>query len=247
MLNLKFAAGTDRGLIRELNEDSYRIVEGSAGTPYAFIIADGMGGHNCGEIASNTAADFVCDYVKNHEPGLAPAENCKTLLNGLLKDANTAVYNKSLEIPAATGMGTTLTMAVFLEGTVTVAHVGDSRLYLVRNGQLRQITTDHSYIEELVRNGSLTRAEAERHPRKNLITRAIGCTPELEVDTMSLETEKNDIFILCTDGLTNMLSEDEILRSVLEDEPEAACRKMIDSANNHGGEDNITVIVINCE
>ena len=244
---MKFAAGTDRGLVREINEDSYNLIAGGAEAPYVFIIADGMGGHNCGEIASRAAVEYISESIVQTPSKFLSEESIEAELRTLVEEANSAVYQKSLEQPEANGMGTTLTMAIIVNKTMKVAHVGDSRLYLVRAGKMQQITTDHSYIEELVRKGSLTREEAERHPRKNIITRAIGCSPELEVDIVSLTTEKDDIYILCTDGLTNMLGEDEISEIVKNNTPDAACEKLVEEAKKQGGEDNITVIVINCE
>ena len=243
---MKFAAGTDRGLIRELNEDSYNIITNVADHTCVFIIADGMGGHNGGEIASRMAVDYISNFIAGN-PDRFLSANWGSELKNLVEAANTAVYQKSLESPEINGMGTTLTMAVVRDSEMTVAHVGDSRLYLARNGEMSQVTADHSYIEELVRKGSLTREEAEKHPRKNVITRALGCTPELEVDILNLVNEKNDLWILCTDGLTNMLSEDEIYETAAGNDPETACKMLIEAANRQGGEDNITVIVIKYE
>lgn len=242
---MKFAAGTDRGLVREINEDSYSVIADCEETPYVFIIADGMGGHNCGEIASRAAVEHISSSMSEHN--FFPEESRGTELRKLVESTNTAVYQKSLESPEANGMGTTLTMALVIDKVMTVAHVGDSRLYLVRAGNMQQVTEDHSYIEELVRKGTLTREEAEKHPRKNIITRAIGCSPILEVDILSMTMEKDDIFILCTDGLTNMLDENEIVEIAKNNDPDAACMQLIDAAKKQGGEDNITVIVIKCE
>ncbi len=244
---MKFASATDRGLVREINEDSCIAIAGSANNPCVFIIADGMGGHNCGEIASRAAVEYIKDAIACNNRSPLTLENCEAELRKLVEDTNTAVYRKSLERLEANGMGTTLTMAVVINTTMIVAHVGDSRLYLMRSGNIMQVTEDHSYIEELVRNGTLTREEAENHPRKHVITRAIGCLPELEVDVFCLTIEINDIFILCTDGLTNKLNKDEIDEIVRSSDPEAACKQLIDAAKKQGGEDNITVIVIKCE
>ncbi len=244
---MKFAAGTDRGLVRELNEDSYRILPGSSQSSCVFIVADGMGGHNCGEVASRMAVDYLSEAITGEGAGICSSEDTGAGLRRLVEDTNRAVYEKSLERPEVNGMGTTLTTAVINNNTITVAHVGDSRLYLIRNGKMLQLTEDHSYISELVKNGSLTREEAEHHPGKNIITRAIGSSPELEVDILSREIEKEDIFLMCTDGLTNMLDEAEIYDVIVGCEPEKACSELIEAAKVKGGEDNITVIVIKCE
>ena len=244
---MKFDARTDRGLIREINEDSFNVIEGCAEAPYAFIIADGMGGHNCGEIASRAAVEYISNCIANETGRFLPVEGREAELKKLVVDTNSEVYKRSLESPEANGMGTTLTMVLIKGSVMTVAHVGDSRLYMVRDRKMKQLTEDHSYIEELVKKGSLTRKEAENHPRKNIITRAIGCMPELEVDILSLTIEKNDIFILCTDGLTNMLGEDEIYEAVKDNDPNAACSLLVEAAKRQGGEDNITIIAIKCE
>jgi len=244
---LRFAAGTDIGLIRDTNEDYYRIIHESSQDAYAFIIADGMGGHSCGEIASRMAVEYISDIVERSGSSLFSCLNIGEEIKKLLKEANINVFEASLSNPEASGMGTTLTMAVIARGKVTVAHVGDSRLYMARSGSLRQITEDHSFIRELIKKGTLTREEAESHPRKHVITRAIGTSRELEVDILELEAEKGDIFLLCTDGLTNMISEDEIYRVIIDNEPEKACAELIEAAKSKGGEDNITVIVIKYE
>ncbi len=244
---MKFAAGTDRGLIRELNEDSYRILPDSSQSPCVFIIADGMGGHNCGEVASRMAVDHLSESIINEGIGIWSRGDVGAELRKFVEDTNRAVFDKSLERPEANGMGTTLTAAVINENTITVAHVGDSRLYLIRNGKMIQLTEDHSYIGELVKNGSLTREEAEHHPGKNIITRAIGSSPDLEVDILTSDIEMEDIFLLCTDGLTNMIGENEIYNVIVSCEPEKACPGLIEAARAKGGEDNITVIVIKCE
>lgn len=244
---MKYAAGTDKGLVREINEDSYNIIPGSQEAPYVFIVADGMGGHNCGEIASSAAVEYISGYFTQNAGSFLNAGDRGLALKKLVEAANQEVWQKSMESPETNGMGTTLTMAVIADNIITVAHVGDSRLYLARSGNMRKVTDDHSYIEELVRKGSLTREEAENHPGKNIITRAIGSSPELEVDILSLTMETDDMVILCTDGLTNMLCEGEIYETAGSAEPEAACEQLIEAAKKHGGEDNVTVIIIKCE
>jgi serine/threonine protein phosphatase PrpC len=241
---LRFAAESDRGLVREINEDCYRIIKGFSRTPSVFIVADGMGGHNCGEIASRMTVEYISGAVEQGLLDLGSREDMEEALNEIVKGANKAVIEASLEQPEMSGMGTTMTMAVICGNIVTVAHVGDSRVYLVRAGNIRQLTEDHSYIGELVRNGTITREEAKEHPSKHVITRAIGSSTALEADIVSLECEKDDIFVLCTDGLTNKLEEDEILDIAAGNEPDGACTKLINAAKSKGGEDNITVIVI---
>jgi protein phosphatase len=246
--NLKYAACTDRGLVRDNNEDSYRIIEGTAINPYAFIVADGMGGHNCGEVASRMAVDYISEAILKNNYCSVSNTDLESVIRSLVEEANSKVFQRSLENDQYSGMGTTLTMAVAFDGgPMIVAHVGDSRLYQIRSGVIKQITDDHSYIEELVRNGSLTREEAENHPQKNIITRAIGSSETLIVDILNLHPMKNDAYILCTDGLTNKVSKSILAKTVLENDPEPACRQLVEEAIRQGGEDNITVIVIKCE
>lgn len=244
---MRFAAGTDRGLIRESNEDNYRIIPRSSKNPCVCVIADGMGGHNCGEVASRMAVDFIGNCVEQDSKSLFLCDDMDNEIRKLVENANKAVFETSLQNPDASGMGTTLTMVVIVGERVTVAHVGDSRLYLIRDEMIQQITEDHTYICELIKNGTLTREEAEFHPRKHVITRAIGSSPDLEIDMLNLEIQEEDILLLCTDGLTNMICDDEIYRIAKANEPEAACKGLIEAAKSKGGEDNITVIVIKCE
>ncbi len=244
--SLKFAADTDRGLLREINEDSCRIIPGCSSSPYVFIIADGMGGHKCGEVASSMTVDYIGELIRNNSCRFG-SESMQQELSRIVEQANRAVYEKSQDSDEFSGMGTTLTMALIDGKMLTAAHVGDSRLYLVRAGEIRQLTEDHSYIGELLKNGTLTMEEAENHPRKNVITRAIGSSPEILVDIINQEIREDDIFVLCTDGLTNMICENEIYEIVRDNEPETACKKLIEAANRQGGDDNITVIVIKCE
>jgi len=242
---MKFAVKSDKGRVRENNEDSYNIISGYPKTSFAFIIADGMGGHNSGEVASKMAVEFAGDYIRNFPGKFSCEEDIPAAIREVMQKANARVYNKSLEQEANFGMGTTFTIA-FIHGTkLFIGHVGDSRVYLIREGSIELLTTDHSFIEELIRNGSLTREEAHNHPGRNVITRALGCFEEIQIDTYSCDLLKGDFILLCTDGLTNMLDENEI-KAVVEklDEPQSICDELVRRANENGGEDNITVIVI---
>jgi PPM family protein phosphatase len=244
---LRFAAKSDKGIVRETNEDFCNMISGYPGIPVTFIIADGMGGHNSGEIASRTAVDHISNSILKTADLFSENTDIAGIIKRLILDANQAVYGESVKYTGNHGMGTTLIITVIIGKIMYVGHVGDSRLYMIRNDEISQITVDHSYIEELVRNGSLTREEADKHPSKHIITRALGCSEELEVDTYICEMEENDLFVLCTDGLTNMLDEDEIKRIACSNPPMEACEELVNSANSNGGEDNITVIVIKNE
>lgn len=242
---MKYAVKSDRGLVREVNEDSYDIISGCPGNLAAFIIADGMGGHNSGEIASKLAVDFASSHISQAPEQFSREEDIVPALKSIMEKANAYVYKYSMEHEDNFGMGTTLIIAVICQNKLYIGHVGDSRVYLIRDGKIEQLTTDHSYIEELIRNGSLTREEAQSHPSRNVITRALGCLEDVQIDTYTYDIQQDDLILMCTDGLTNKLEESEITDIVLgADCLESACDKLVDKANEKGGEDNITVILI---
>jgi serine/threonine protein phosphatase PrpC len=226
------AGVTDTGRRRRRNEDSY-VCE-----PPLFAVADGMGGAQAGEVASRLAA-AVLEEANGEELS-------RERVVELIREANRRVFRRSSEDAAASGMGTTMTVAlVESQDTVAIGHVGDSRAYLVRDGRLEQLTEDHSLVAELMRSGKLSPEEAEAHPQRSVITRALGTEPDVDVDAFTVETQPGDVFLLCSDGLTTMISDDEIL-AVLRDSPgdlDAAARRLVEAANSSGGEDNITVVV----
>jgi len=223
-------ASTDTGQVRDGNEDSYLVDRRLD----LFAVADGMGGHRAGEIASATALD-----------GLKAAVDEGTPVADAVGRANTAVWDKAAGDTDLAGMGTTLTAAIFDAGTLTIAHVGDSRAYLLRDDRLERLTTDHSLVEELIRDGKLTEEQAAVHPQRSIITRALGVDSSVEVDVYSLVLQGGDRVILCSDGLTSMVRTAgiaEVLRA--EPDPTAAANALVDAANAAGGEDNITVVVL---
>jgi protein phosphatase len=230
-LRLVVGASTDVGQVRDHNEDAY-LVDDELGL---VAVADGMGGHQAGEVASATALEALRAAIGSGE-GIRDA----------VTSANEAVYDKSTTDERLRGMGTTLTAGTLAAGgTLLLGHVGDSRAYLVHDRELHRLTTDHSLVEELVRAGELTEAEAEADPRRSMITRALGIEPEVEVDLYPVPLVSGDRILLCSDGLTGMVSEDE-LETALRDEPNptAAARRLVAAANAAGGIDNITVVVI---
>nr|WP_242656561.1 Stp1/IreP family PP2C-type Ser/Thr phosphatase [Ruminiclostridium hungatei] len=241
MIVLRYGIRTDRGLKRQLNEDNCNVLVGYPGIPACFVIADGMGGHKCGEVASKMAVDSVCNLLLKADWG---QENISGMLSAIITSVNDEIYNFSILDEATQGMGTTLIITVLKNRKLYIGHVGDSRVYIIKDDSIEKITWDHSFIEELVKNGSITKDEAINHPKKNLITRAVGCEPGLQVDTYEQDVKEEDVILLCTDGLTNMLSEEEILEIIRNnEEPQNACDTLVQNANNSGGEDNITVIV----
>jgi len=227
---------TDVGRHRQANEDSYL-----ARSPL-FVVADGMGGAQAGEVASLSAVQVFRNGLPDGDPETALAE--------LISIANRSVYEQARSDQSLAGMGTTITAAAIdsQREQVAVAHVGDSRAYRLRNGILQRLTKDHSLVEEMRRRGQITEQQAEDHPQRSIITRALGPEPEVQVDVQSVAADPEDVFMLCSDGLTTMLG-DEQIRDLINGATslEAATRALIDEANRAGGRDNITVILFQVE
>ena len=224
------ASLTDTGRKRRRNEDAYVV------QPPLFAVADGMGGAQAGELASRLAAEALRD-----DGGAGSGEE---RVASLIQEANRRVYERSSEDSAVSGMGTTMTVALVEEREVVLGHVGDSRAYRLRDGRLQQLTEDHSLVAELMRDGKLSPEEAETHPQRSVITRALGTDPDVDVDIGRVDARPGDVFLLCSDGLTSMVGDEAILRIVEEhrDDLQAAARALVQTANRSGGEDNITVI-----
>jgi serine/threonine protein phosphatase PrpC len=230
------SAQTDTGRRRRRNEDAF-VCE-----PPLFAVADGMGGARAGEIASRLAAESLREQEFAGLP--APERTVE-----LIREANRRVYAYSSENASARCIGTTMTVALVEGGIVTIGHVGDSRAYLLRDDRLTQLTQDHSLVAELVRSGRLSPKEAESHPRRSVITRALGTESDVDVDVFSIRAQGGDLFLLCSDGLTSMVSDEEIaslLVAARADLGEAG-KKLIGAANQAGGEDNITVVLFELE
>jgi serine/threonine protein phosphatase PrpC len=219
------------GRKRRRNEDAY-VLE-----PPLFAVADGMGGAKAGEVASSLAAAALQESDGDGSSGEARVAS-------LIEEANRRVFRRATEDRAASGMGTTMTVAIVEEDRVTIGHVGDSRAYLIREGRLEQLTDDHSLVAELVRSGRLTPEEAEIHPQRAVITRAVGTEPDVDVDTFSVQGAAGDLFLICSDGLTDMVDEATILEAVEQNRGDlkAAAKALVNAANRGGGEDNITVV-----
>ena len=226
---------TDTGRRRRRNEDAY-VCE-----PPLFAIADGMGGAQAGEVASRLAAAAL------KESGAETGGEER--IYDLIQEANRRVYDRSSTDPSTSGMGTTITVALVENGNVAFGHVGDSRAYLIRDRRMEQITEDHSLVNELMKSGKLSREEAEAHPQRSVITRALGTDPDVDVDTFTIEAQAGDVFLLCSDGLTDMVGEDEILELVdgNRSDIDAALKALVRAANRSGGEDNITVVAFEIE
>jgi PPM family protein phosphatase len=226
---------TDTGRQRRGNEDS-----AMARAP-VFVVADGMGGAQAGEVASQIA-------IETFEPGLPDAGSAEERLAQLVHEANRRIYERSRTEHESAGMGTTLTAAYLDHGALAIAHVGDSRAYMLRDGVLKRLTRDHSLVDELVRRGKLTEQQAAEHPQRSIITRALGPEPEVEVDTWSYPARAGDVLLLCSDGLTSMISEDLVASILNEAETlDRAADELIAQANEAGGRDNITVVLFRVE
>ncbi|NPV79873.1 MAG: Stp1/IreP family PP2C-type Ser/Thr phosphatase [Firmicutes bacterium] len=229
---MKLGVRSDIGRVREVNEDSYFVSES------LLVVADGMGGHQAGEVASQIA----CQTMKDRLP--VWSGDPEGWLNEAIHYANAKVYELSLSNPQRRGMGTTLTAAALTDGYIYLGHVGDSRAYIESHGVLKRVTDDHSIVAELVRSGSLTEEEARFHPHRNIITKALGVEPVLIPDLLKVEIGKDDRVILCTDGLTGMVSDGEILGALKRiEDPQELADFLVDLANERGGHDNITVVI----
>jgi serine/threonine protein phosphatase PrpC len=241
------------GRQRQHNEDSY-LVEDDA---KLFLVADGMGGHAAGEIASRIAVDSISEFIlhSKSDDGTWPHaydEHFRRSTNRLMaavRLANTRVLEAMRKDARLRGMGTTVVACLVDDDLISVAHVGDSRAYLIRDKRLSRITNDHSWVFEQVQAGMLTEAEAEKHPLRNVITRALGGALQVSPDASEIEAQPGDVYLLCSDGLTGMVSEDEILRVVTQNDGDLkkACHQLIDVANEHGGLDNVTAVLVRTE
>jgi protein phosphatase len=238
---VRAAAGTNVGRRRRINEDRYAVAPELG----LFLVADGMGGHNAGQVASELAAQAALRAVGTLlEAPLSPAEKLRFAVGS----ANRAIFDAARARPELAGMGTTLVAVLAHDGRLALAHVGDSRAYLVRGGRIRQLTDDHSVVGELVRRREISADAAREHPHRHVLTRALGVRPTVEPDLAELSPAAGDVFALCSDGLTAHVRDEEIAdHAGPSSEPEKAVDALIDLANARGGEDNITVVLLRWE
>lgn len=241
---MRILAKSDIGKARDMNQDSYYVSDLEKDDLKLYILADGMGGYKGGEIASSLAVANARNYIcNNFKKTKKDRENILNLVKNAIEYANMVVYEKSQEDEEIQDMGTTLDICLIYNNKVFIGHVGDSRVYRIRKNIMRKLTTDHSYVEKLVKEGTITKEEAFNHPKKNMLMKALGCNSLVEPDVICKGFLKDDILLMCSDGLTNMLRESEIYNLLLNnpDKPEEA---LIQNANDLGGYDNITAIII---
>lgn len=236
-------AKTDIGKMRNMNQD-YIYVSPDDESIKLYILADGMGGYNGGEIASKLAVESVKNYIKSYFSSIQlDRESILQFLKEAIEYANKIVYERARADKDLEEMGTTLEICLIHSNKAFIAHVGDSRVYRIRKNFIRKLTTDHSYVEKLVKDGTITREESYSHPKKNMLTQAIGCEPNIEPQIMVKGFLKDDILLICSDGLTNMVSENEIY-GILRTNIEKANEILVSRANENGGYDNISVIIV---
>ncbi|MBR5127481.1 MAG: Stp1/IreP family PP2C-type Ser/Thr phosphatase [Roseburia sp.] len=238
---MKTFSMTDVGMRRDMNQDYMFASDTAVGKlPNLFIVADGMGGHKAGEYASRAAVETIADSISQSDSGLAVATIRKAI-----GEANKAILKEAIIDIEKEGMGTTIVAATLKDDKLLVANVGDSRLYIINQNEIRQVTVDHSYVEEMIRSGRIARSEARNHPDRNKITRAVGVFPKVDVDFFETKVVPGDTILLCTDGLSSMVEDDEIKRIVLgQRDIVEKTQTLIETANKNGGTDNITVMLI---
>ena len=240
---MNVSALTDVGLVRNNNEDSF--YKSTDFDLPLFVVADGMGGHNAGETASKMAIEIVKKYFVENKNSLNSEKRLISIIKDSIKEANEKIYKLSKDDKLCSGMGTTITLAYILGGKIYIGHVGDSRAYIINNSHICQITEDHSLVQELVKSGSITIEECKTHPKRNMITRAVGTSEDIEVDIIIKTFNQNDILFICSDGLSNMVNDNDIIH-IFNNESliKKACENLIKKAKDNGGKDNITVIAI---
>lgn len=239
---MKIYSRTDTGMVRTANQDAFFAESLDDDTAFA-VVCDGMGGANAGNVASENAVKSISGYIKRSYNPSFDTESIEKMLKNAVVSANIELYDMAVSNTAFSGMGTTAVIAFVRNGIAVLAHVGDSRIYLVNDG-IKQLTRDHSVVQSLIESGKITPDDAKVHPKKNVITRAVGAEENIAVDTAVLEINDNDILLLCTDGLTNYLDDADILNSVKTICSPEIPNNLVDKANKNGGGDNITVVIL---
>lgn len=240
---MRIVAKTDIGLKRSSNQDSYAAGELPGSVAWA-VVCDGVGGVSGGNVASTTAVKIISERISaTYRQGMG-FNSIRNMLTSAIYAANISVYDMAKDNPELSGMGTTVVVAIVVDGTVCIAHAGDSRAYILSDKKLRQLTKDHSFVQEMVDNGNLTPDQAKVDPRKNIITRALGVDEEISIDFCEDEIAENDVLIISTDGLTNYVEQDEIYELTSDGKFFEYAERLVNRANENGGGDNITVVTI---
>jgi len=240
---LRIVSKTDIGKKRNSNQDSYLTGELPGGVTWA-VVCDGMGGAAGGNVASSNAVQIISNRIStNYRDGMSPL-SIKNMLISAITAANITVYDMSRANDELDGMGTTVVCALVCDEVAYIAHAGDSRAYAISNNNVYQLTRDHSVVQEMVEMGTITADQAKKHPRRNIITRALGVEPELKIDYCEYDFGENDILLLCTDGLTNFVDDKELMNIIENNTYYEIADKLVESANSNGGGDNITVVAI---
>lgn len=240
---MKIVAKTDKGLVRENNQDAYAVGELPGEVAWA-VVCDGMGGAAGGNIASALAVKVISEKITSAYNERMRDASIKNLLDSAIAAANIEVYDLAYSRSDLNGMGTTVVAVIVRDNVAYIAHAGDSRAYLVSKDDVKQITVDHSLVQNLVDRGEITPEEAERHPKKNLITRALGVDKRIDVDFSEVDLYENETLILCTDGLSNCVNNREISEDIQDGQYYAFADRLVKRANKNGGNDNITVVAI---
>lgn len=240
---MKIVAKTDKGLIRNSNQDAYAVGELPGEVAWA-VVCDGMGGEAGGNIASALAVKVISEKITSAYNEKMRDASIKNLLDSAISAANIEVYDMAYSRPDLQGMGTTVVAVIVRDKTAFIAHAGDSRAYIVNGDIIQQITTDHSLVQNLVDRGEITAEQAQHHPKKNLITRAVGVEKRIDIDFSEIDLNDNETLILCTDGLSNYVTNNEMIDDIKDGQYYAFADRLVKRANKNGGGDNITVVAI---
>lgn len=240
---MRIVAKTDKGNVRDSNQDAYAVGEFSDEVVWS-VVCDGMGGAAGGNIASALAVKVISDKINASYREQMRDSSIRNMLDSALSAANIEVFDFAEAQPDLRGMGTTVVCAIVRNNQAYIAHAGDSRAYVINNGSIRQITTDHSMVQDLLSMGKITAEQAENHPNKNIITRAVGVDKGIEIDFEQIDLDDDDTLLICTDGLSNYVSNDEMLELMSDGKHYAFADRLVKKANENGGGDNITVVVI---
>ena len=241
---IEFVGKTDVGRLRNLNEDNYSAFASQDGKAYVFVVADGMGGANAGEVASKILTDHFTKKMKKINFGKMTIDSVKKTLTEVIRGANEKIYKKATSKKALSGMGTTVVAGVLFGEKLIAANVGDSRAYISHKSRLEIVTEDHTFVHDLFRSGAISATEEKNHPSKHILTRAVGVHSDVEVDTYICDFPKDAVLLLCSDGLTNMIEEAPMQRLIRRHKNmEKLSDRLVAVANEKGGQDNITVIV----